>query len=506
MPGIATALQRRPAQGSARKARWGRQMADPSPSHKRLRLTDEALEDEKDLRAGFEALLQQAEQPHGTLARAGLTRAVDSHGGYGLFATRDLPSGFELRVPRRFVLDAYAASRTTLGRALGGAGFTLEEQLVVVLAAARHAGSGPYCTWAATLPTSAPDAASWPASAKSLLGGTDLGAALALAEEELQELQSRLAVFASAAGGESSSTLCGRLGTEELRWARGMCLSRRFPAFPGNENRGKRAAEVTGEVGRWGMVGSLIPLMDLLNHSAQADPSLITFGIAPAASESKGEYAYLRNLAPLRCGEQAFTNYGRHKSNEELLASYGFAVSRNPADRIQLLLAGPGVGSAAPGADSATAGAKEDPAVFSIERDGEISLQLWRALNGQASAGDDDSDEPADEDELVLQLRRWVTPSAVAALRNALGTQLRRVFESGTCSEGQAGEAATDCSVAIRDAVRFYREGTQQVLLAALDMIDRIEGMLDTIVSQRADGNETNSESESDSDSDSNHD
>ena len=464
-------------------------MADPSPSHKRSRChTDEALDEEK-LRAGFEALLQQAEQPHGTLARAGLTRAVDSHGGYGLFATRDLPGGFELRVPRRFVLDGCAASRTALGRALGAAGFTLEEQLVVVLASARHGGSGPYSTWAATLPASAPDAASWPASAKSLLAGTDLGAALALAEEELQELQSRLAVFASAASGGSSSALCGRLGTEELRWARGMCLSRRFPAFPGES----RAAEAAA-VGRWGMVGSLIPLMDLLNHSAQADPSLITVGIAAAASASEGEFAYLRNLAPLRRGEQAFTNYGQHKSNEELLASYGFAVAHNPADRIQLLLAGPGpVGSATAGADSA-----HRPTLFSIERDGEISLQLWRALNGQESAGEDDSEEPADEDELLLQLRRWVTKSAAAALRDALGTQLRRVFETSGCSDGQAGEAPTDCSAASRDSVRLYREGTQQVLLAALDMIDSVEAMLENIVAQAS---ESDSESESESDS-----
>ena len=44
--------------------------------------------------------------------RAGLERRADKWGGVGLFAARSLPNGFELPVPRVFVLDILTAART----------------------------------------------------------------------------------------------------------------------------------------------------------------------------------------------------------------------------------------------------------------------------------------------------------------------------------------------------------------------------------------------------------
>ena len=55
----------------------------------------------------------------------------------------------------------------------------------------RASSGSPYSPWAASLPATAPDAASWPAAARALLAGTDLGLALVLVEEELRVRHSR---------------------------------------------------------------------------------------------------------------------------------------------------------------------------------------------------------------------------------------------------------------------------------------------------------------------------
>ena len=122
----------------------------------------------------------------GILEKAGLRKGADAHGGAGLFAAKHLPEGFTIRVPRRYVLDASAASRTTLGARLTAEGFSAEDVLLAILADARRPGAegGAYSRWAATLPAAAPDAASWPSDAQALLAGTDLGAALPHVEQK----------------------------------------------------------------------------------------------------------------------------------------------------------------------------------------------------------------------------------------------------------------------------------------------------------------------------------
>ena len=492
------------AQQSKMAASKHRRLGEPSAS---------AVVDEAALGAGLQQLLAGAEGPRGVLARSGLRSGSDEHGGTGLYAARDLPSGYELRVPRRFVLDAHAASRTALGRALQTAGFSSEDRLLAVLACARLEASGAsgttgaYSQWAATLPLSAPDAANWPPSAKQTLAGTDLGAALPLVEQELGELHRRLVLFGkssssgSGGGGSSAGSACAKLGLAELRWARGMALSRRFPAF----SHGDREFEGEEEVcGRWGTIGSLIPVMDLLNHSANADPAAITMTIEPHephgshggedgdgshgggdGDEEDGEYVVLRNRMALKVGDEAFTNYGCEKSNEELLASYGFACKHNPADRVQLMLSRPTSTptptASAGGSDGSEAGGAM--AVFSIERGGEVPLELWRALGGNFEPlADDDDDDDDDDDRLMSELQQWVTPTAIAALRQALGAKLRAVYEQGQSAPsagaggGERGQQLQQQQ--LEQCVRWYREGVQEILLEALDMIDTMERML----------------------------
>ena len=54
----------------------------------------------------------------GALARAGLVRRFDANRGHGLFAARDLPNGYRIALPRRFVLSASNVRRSAACRHL----------------------------------------------------------------------------------------------------------------------------------------------------------------------------------------------------------------------------------------------------------------------------------------------------------------------------------------------------------------------------------------------------
>ena len=91
----------------------------------------------------------------------------------------------------------------------------------------------------------APDAASWTPEAQALLAGSDLGAALPALEVQLADFECRLRAILQDA--------CPPI--EVLRWARGMLLSRRFPALgpAGNE----ASSESTSGEYAWGARGTL---------------------------------------------------------------------------------------------------------------------------------------------------------------------------------------------------------------------------------------------------------
>ena len=112
------------------------------------------------------------------------------------------------------------------------------------------------------------------------------------------------------------------LMVDDLLWARGTLLSRRFRA--GNST-GEATADAGGgsspggggapTMGATGWLGWLLPVLDEPNHSPDATAELVF----------EANAVVLRNRQPLAPGDQAFNNYGNHKSNEELLAMYGFA-------------------------------------------------------------------------------------------------------------------------------------------------------------------------------------
>ena len=345
------------------------------------------------------------------LARASLIARPDAHGGTGLFAARDLPEGFELGVPTRWVLDASSAGATRLGAAVLGAGMSQEDALLVVLADARppRATGSPWAPYAEVLPAAAPDVGSWPEELTMLLDGTDLGAALVEAEKDLVALHARV----GAAGVLAADAM---LALDDLRWARGMLLSRRFPDLQG---RGDAV-----ESGKWGDVGSMVPLLDYLNHDHATTVTTVGFedehwnggivqlgggsggsggggggggGLSAAAvgagagsGTGDGMYVGVKNTAPCREGQEVLHNYGTAKSNEELMAMYGFALQGNQADRVMLLVPSPVEGA--------------EPVRCYVNRAGmteELFEAVMASVGGEGEEAEEEDEEDVDEAELA---------------------------------------------------------------------------------------------------------
>ena len=423
------------------------------------------------------------------LARAGLVARPDAHGGTGLFAARDLPAGFELVVPTRWVLDASSAGATRLGAAVLGAGMSQEDALLVVLADARppRATGSPWAPYAEVLPSAAPDVGSWPEELTMLLDGTDLGAALVEAEKDLVDLHARV-------GAADVLTADAMLALDDLRWARGMLLSRRFPDLQG---RGDAV-----ESGKWGDVGSMVPLLDYLNHDHAAmvttvgfedehwDGGIVQLGggggglgaAAGGAGAGASDGVGVKNAAPCREGQEVLHNYGTTKSNEELMAMYGFALPRNQADRVMLLVPSPVEGA--------------EPVRCYVNRAGmteELFEAVMTSVGGQGGEAEEEEEEDVDEAELVAVVSEASTKKNVVQSTSTTAPPHRHPANSTTPPTPQQtslGEAIaaklnelndnepTDAAYSALESnpgyaarvssVRHYRRGVAEVLVATL--------------------------------------
>jgi len=380
----------------------------------------------------------------GSLESVGLEKGQDAWGGTGLFASRVLTDGVRLSVPRAFILDVPAAASTVLGKKLFAAGLSPGEILLVVLAVARQDSGSPYAAFAETLPVTSPDPLCWASQAQALLVGTDLGSSLPAAEEEIVAFQQKMA----------SSAFCTELGLAlgDLRWARGMILSRRFPAaessspIAGAGMAGKTKPEVEESIGALAAPGSMVPTADLFNHSHEAT---VTW-----TEDSSGPMFTIENAAPLEKGQESFINYGSHtKSNEELLAMYGFARQANPNDAVSLRIVRP----------------DGEERLCYIGREG-MTAQLWEMLLEGSEADAEDEDEDAAE------------AAALAALRCALVAKLDVLEEKRPIHGATAGASGPSSNPAVSHhivaSVQHYRQGLRDVLTSVLAELDELENEL----------------------------
>ena len=270
----------------------------------------------------------------------------------------------------------------------------------------------------AALPKDAPDVASWTSKMLASLAGTDVGAAAMAAKDALVTEHERIHALLGPAY---------EVPLEEMRWARGCYLSRRFPP-----------RLLDAEAPSAGAPGVLLPFFDLLNHGKgteiewRGDGQSVAFAAGADGIEAQAEI---------------FNNYGS-KANDELLLAHGFALENNEHDRVALKM------TVASGDGRRTLGP------FYLRRGGDFPRALWRALadpTGDPVSSDSDSPPEIDAEAvevLLATLERKLAPfkrSEIADAKAALG----------------AGRSAS---------VAFYRIGQREILEDAVEALQSMLG------------------------------
>lgn len=232
-------------------------------------------------------------------ARAGVTtvplhmRDFGAPCGWGAEATADVrPPAVLVRVPLALCLSAQAAEECAEGRAAAALGARGWDAIYAVLAAARAGVGEAAARWgeyARQLPEEVGVPTAWTRAAQRLFDATPIGEQLQQTATALAALAARLAPLPWAS-------------EAALRWAYAVFWSRAM-AVPGHAALER---------------GALVPVADLLNHSAAARTAY-ALSADGAAFELRSEDAYA-------AGAELVQNYGA-RADEKLLLSYGFALA-----------------------------------------------------------------------------------------------------------------------------------------------------------------------------------
>ncbi|CAK9088408.1 unnamed protein product [Durusdinium trenchii] len=375
----------------------------------------------------------------------------------GVFAASAISTGEVLaQVPQSCVWSAASARQSAYGQAFAEVFPEGKDKMVFLLdlMAARLDEKHPRHAYASALPKQPPTPMAWPENLRTMLSGTNLGAAVA---EEREELEKDFASVMPKLQSARPELFSKDFTFEVFLWAHGMWFSRRYPTALGaidqpKDYRWQRSSEEEMEEESDGE-GVLVPFMDFTNHRSgtkivwQADVEKVSFitneGV-PAAAE-------------------VFNHYG-DKSNEDLMLIHGFALLDNLYDTYGLWLT-------VKVSDEPTAKRRrravrtERLGPFHLRRSDarwkEFPSELWQALSA-GSAGNEHLRS-------LSQLLR-------ERLEDFQATQTRdRHFAAGGAAE------AGDVDVRIRYIAR-YRDGQRQVLQ---DCTKALEEML-AKVSQEA--------------------
>jgi len=254
---------------------------------------------------------------------------------------------------------------------------------------------------------------------------------------------------------------------DNLLWARGHYLARRYPGRHAVDHSERPADCVDGrEVGLEDL-GVLVPVLDILNHSDTHE--YLKLRVVNGSLEIVCHQATL-------AGEELFSNYGL-LSNERLLFAYGFAVDDNEHDTVTLRPSLP------PGSDGAFF-----LGTHYIGRGGMAGVPalLWKALafcsgrqefaglfqkrplkDGGAGEGEGEG-EDEDEDESPLEIGLDEVDALLSFVQRKL-TALQRADESAVrvLAEHASGKHAAACSYVSR-----YRRGQREVLSALLEELE----------------------------------
>ncbi|AGO13060.1 AaceriAFL100Wp [[Ashbya] aceris (nom. inval.)] len=410
--------------------------------------------------------------------------------GIAAFASDEVASGAAFELPRELILTSELALQHFNQPKDGNTWFKL-------LLAKMRFGGGPvdvrgcdvaakFEPYVACLPARVGSPLEWPVEMWKLLQGTNLGTSvgqklLAVVQqwrEVVAELDAELdtAVQAQMAAAEelldSGASLWPDIYTriaggspeswlsfQAFLWGHLVLTSRAFP-----ERVLRADCDESAVV--------LLPVLDLLNHSTDA------------RVEWSGKDGFtIRQLEPLRKGQEVCNNYGG-KSNEELLLGYGFAMEDNLFDHVALRVCPPAVtvqamldaGLTLPTLDDYTTYAferqPESPAVreastysegvlFLLGRSNAALEQLLDMFAFQEAA--------AEECHKALRCRLQAMQNLIDLLKGRLHT----IQEDEIVSHEQESAAKPDPQAVA--CVRIYRQQQHQLLRAAVKTLKHWE-------------------------------
>lgn len=282
----------------------------------------------------------------------GLEFRDDGCGGCGVFASHAFSPGQVIAsLPTRAVLSCSVAGSSPLGQAAAAAGASAEMTMWIYMAYGREAADHPWHPYLASLPAVQPDPTGWLPEELAPLAGTPV---LSMVQQAVRSVEQELAVVSAALVAPAQlhrEALATALTLERVLWARGMHLSRCFPAELAGDRDVRIDAASSGAAGALHGAseaeggapgpaagqeppeesGCLLPLFDMLNHKfghpivweSMAVPA--TRGAHGGLAEPAGRVVVFRAAVEIRPGDEVFNNYGAGKGNEQLLFFYGFA-------------------------------------------------------------------------------------------------------------------------------------------------------------------------------------
>jgi hypothetical protein len=163
--------------------------------------------------------------------------------------------------------------------------------------------------YARSLPRKADDLVSWGKdSVDLLLGSTNLGHVARVEFALIKNIACILVESGSLIGKEEDIY-------EKLLWARGVEISRSFPPSLGSPT-------AAGPV--------MLPILDLCNHSPSSSIEWTRYLLV----EGEEEHVCFRTTSQILKDTEICINYGKDKSNEQLLWNYGISLDDNIADTV----------------------------------------------------------------------------------------------------------------------------------------------------------------------------
>lgn len=263
-------------------------------------------------------------------------------GGLGCFATRPFKAGDTLFVVPKDCLFGVGnvlesdATQTILKQAdaLGESHLcTADALLWVHMLLHKHCETSPFFHYFKSLDARSPSLLQWPQELLELIDGTNLGSSLQSLHQSLLSISSLLSRIHALdpKSAEKHGLRPAVFTLEELQWACGHYLSRRYPksfaAIPASLQSHPLLERREQNLGN---IGTLVPLLDILNHNDEEE--WLRFEVVEQGLQ------VICNVAR-DAGQELFSNYGE-LGNEQLLFAFGFTIPNNNHDTLGVKLKG----------------------------------------------------------------------------------------------------------------------------------------------------------------------